>query len=65
MALPLCVYRHGLPLQAQLVEWEAAEAHKCAVARDVALRLKADRAAQLADRDLVSARLHAWQGLLV
>jgi hypothetical protein len=42
-------------LQAQLVEWEAAEAHKRAVTRDVALRLKADRAAQLADRDLVRA----------
>jgi hypothetical protein len=41
-------------LQAQLKEWEAAEAEKKALAREIALKLKADRAAQLADRDLVS-----------
>lgn len=41
-------------LQAQLKEWEAAEAHKKALAREIALKLKDDRAAQLADRDLVS-----------
>lgn len=39
--------------QAQHREWEAAEAHKKALVREVALKLKADRAAQLADRDLV------------
>lgn len=40
--------------QAQLMEWEAAEAHKRQLAREIALKLKEDRAAQLADRDLVS-----------
>lgn len=40
-------------LQAQLREWEAAEAHKKQLAREVALKLKEDRAAQLADKDLV------------
>lgn len=43
-----------LALQAQLKEWEAAEAQKRALAREIALKLKEDRAAQLADRDLVS-----------
>lgn len=36
------------------MEWEAAEAHKRQLAREIALKLKEDRAAQLADRDLVS-----------
>lgn len=40
-------------LQAQLREWEAEEAQKKALAREIALKLKDDRAAQLADRDLV------------
>jgi hypothetical protein len=40
-------------LQAQLREWEADEAQKKALAREIALKLKDDRAAQLADRDLV------------
>lgn len=40
--------------QAQLREWEAEEAKKRALAREIALKLKDDRAAQLADRDLVS-----------
>jgi len=44
-------------LQVQLKEWEAAEAHKKALAREIALKLKDDRAAQLADRDLVSFRV--------
>lgn len=41
-------------LQAQLREWEAAEAAKRAAEREAALRLKGDRAAQLADRNMVS-----------
>lgn len=48
-----CVY----PAQEQLKEWEAAEAHKKQLAREIALKLKEDRAAQLADRDLVSIAL--------
>lgn len=38
--------------QAQLREWEAAEAAKRAAEREAALRLKGDRAAQLADRNM-------------
>lgn len=56
MALPLTAVSPGCWLvpQAQLREWEAAEAQKKALAREIALKLKEDRAAQLADRDLVS-----------
>jgi hypothetical protein len=50
-----------LDLQAQLKEWEAAEAQKRALAREIALKLKEDRAAQLADRDLVSFHLSTAQ----
>lgn len=40
-------------LQVALKQWEAAEAAKKALQREVALRLKADRAQQLADRNMV------------
>lgn len=46
-------------LQAQLREWEAAEAAKRAAEREAALRLKGDRAAQLADRNMVSCQQQA------
>lgn len=39
------------PPQAQLKEWEKEEEAKAALQKEVAARLKADRAAQLANRD--------------
>jgi hypothetical protein len=56
-----CVWCGAVCLQAQLKEWETAEAQKKALAREIALKLKADRAAQLADRDLVS---RCWMSCL-
>jgi hypothetical protein len=56
-----CVCCGAVCLQAELKEWETAEAQKKALAREIALKLKADRAAQLADRDLVS---RCWMSCL-
>ena len=43
-------------------EWEAAEAHKKALAHEIALKLKEDRAAHLAERDLVSNTVSNYLG---
>lgn len=44
----------ALLVQADLKEWEAAEAAKRALQKEIMEQLKADRAAQLAERNLVS-----------
>lgn len=49
-------YAADVMLQVSLKEWEAAEAAKRALQKEVALKLKADREQQLAERNMVSSK---------